>query len=301
MRLQLFTAIAALAVTACSQSAQSETPLPSPPSEAIPAEQGEMGPDWRVVAPENLLVVKTSHGETLIELNPDFAPGHTARMRQLAKDRALNSTEFYRVIDAFVAQTGLNDGPKSDDYPEIMNENERAISEATVFTPLGNDDLFAPLVGHADGFAVGRNPEAGTEWLLHCPGAVAMARNTDPNSGAADYYIVLDAQRYLDRNLTVFGRVVSGMEFVQKVRRGDPEIASGVIQEPARGDTIFSVTLASEMPVESRPVVEVMKTNSGSFEGVKRSKRNRTSDFFYNTPPSVVDICDMATPSKRVK
>lgn len=301
MRISVLATFGALAFAACSPAARSETPVPSPPAEAIPQLAASQGEDWRQVAPENLLVLQTAHGETLIELNPDFAPGHTARMRQLAKDRALNNTEFYRVIDGFVAQTGLNGAAKAENYPPLVNENERALSSETAFTPLGNADLFASMVGHVDGFAAARDPQTGKEWLLHCPGAVAMARDTDPDSGAADYYIVLDAQRYLDRNLTVFGRVLTGMEYIQKVKRGDRKVESGVIQSPDHGDRIFSVSLASEMAEDARPVVEVMKTDSDSFEAVKRGKRIRRDPFFYNTPPEVVDICDMSVPIERIR
>ena len=288
--------ILCFAITAaCSSPAQSE-PLPAPPREAIPMLTAETGSDWRQVAPENLLVVDTVHGRILIELNPDFAPGHTARMRQLARDRVLDRTEFYRAITGFVAQTGLNQSEAAKDYPAIVNENERPISEEAGFTPLGNDDLYAPEVGHTHGFATARNAETGKEWLLHCPGAVAMARDNDPDSGTADYYIVLDAQRYLDRNLTVFGRVLSGMEVVQKVKRGTD--AMGFIEAPLKGDRIQTVKLASEMPEDQRPVVDVMKTDSGSFEGAKRAKRVRRDPFFYNKPPEVIDICDMPVPTK---
>ena len=79
MRRPIAIALAALAITACSQAAQSETPLASPPAETIAMIEAETGPDWRKIAPENLLVLKTAHGETLIELNPNFAPGHAAR------------------------------------------------------------------------------------------------------------------------------------------------------------------------------------------------------------------------------
>ena len=69
-----------------------------------------------------------------------------------------------------------------------------------------------------DGFAVARDADLGREWLLHCPGAMAMARDDDPDTGSTEFYIVLDAQRYLDRNLTVFGRVLSGMEHIQALQ-----------------------------------------------------------------------------------
>ena len=293
MRFALITLGLAL-MAACSSEAQSD-PIPSPPREPIPMLSAQSGKDWRRIAPENLLVMDTVHGRVLIELNPDFAPGHTARMRELATDRVLDRTEFYRAITGFVAQTGLNNGEAAENYAPLVNENERTILEGAGFTPLGNSDLYAPEVGHIDGFSVARDPETGNEWLLHCPGAVAMARDNDPDSGAADYYIVLDAQRYLDRNLTVFGRVVSGIEVVQKVKRGTD--AMGFIEEPLKGDRIQTVKLASNLPEEERPIVDVMRTETGSFEGAKRAKRVRRDPFFYNTPPEVIDICDMPVPT----
>ena len=176
-------------------------------------------PDWRDVSPENLILVETAHGDIVIELNPDFAPNHAAQFRQLVRDDVYNGARFYRVIDAFVAQGGLQDDVAIAPYPTLTNENDRPISEAA-FVPLGNPDLFAPMVGHIDGFAVGRSDSLQAEWLLHCPGALAMARDNDPDSGGTEFYIVLDAQRYLDRNLTVFGRVIDGMDVVNAIKRG---------------------------------------------------------------------------------
>lgn len=255
--------------------------------------------DWRPVAPENLVVIETIHGVTAIELNPDFAPGHAAQFSALVKDGVYDGEAFYRVIDGFVAQGGLQHDEIIDAYPTLPNENDRPISDAS-FTRLGNADLFTEQVGHIDGFAVGRSFGLEREWLLHCPGALAMARDTGPDTGGTEFYIVLDAQRYLDRNLTVFGRVIDGFQYIQKLKRGVRAIESGVIQAPDKGDEIISIGLASEMPEEDRPSYLVMDTTTQAFEDAKKAKRVREEEFFYRKPPEVLDICGFEVPVQKV-
>ncbi|MEP1144391.1 MAG: peptidylprolyl isomerase [Henriciella sp.] len=247
-------------------------------------------PDWRDVSAENLILVETEYGDVVIELNQDFAPNHANQFRKLVRDDVYNGSRFYRVIDTFVAQGGLQDDAVIEQFPTLTNENDRPLSDAK-FVPLGNADLFAPVVGHIDGFAVGRSETLGTEWLLHCPGALAMARDVDPDSGSTEFYIVLDAQRYLDRNLTVFGRVIDGMQYVQKLKRGDRAVESGVIQAPEVGDEILSMTVAADMTEIIRPNYQIQAVPSQAFEDAKTAKRVREADFFYRKPPEVLDIC----------
>ncbi|MEO1552520.1 MAG: peptidylprolyl isomerase [Pseudomonadota bacterium] len=257
-----------------------------------------LAPDWRDVSPENLILIETGHGDIVVELNPDFAPNHAGQFRQLVRDDVYNGIRFYRVIEAFVAQGGLQDDALIEQHPVLTNENDRPISEAK-FIPLGNADLFAPVVGHIDGFAVGRSESLGTEWLLHCPGALAMARDIDPDSGSTEFYIVLDAQRYLDRNLTVFGRVIDGMQYVQKLKRGDRAIENGVIQAPEVGDEILSMTVAADMDDMIRPKYQVQAVPSQAFEDAKTAKRVRDEDFFYRKPPEILDICGFEVPVRE--
>lgn len=257
-----------------------------------------LAPDWRDVSPENLILVETTYGDIVIELNADFAPNHANQFRQLVRDDVYNGTRFYRVIDAFVAQGGLQDEEIIEKYPTVDNENDRPISEAA-FVPLGNADLFAPVVGHIDGFAVGRSETLGSEWLLHCPGALAMARDNDPDSGGTEFYIVLDAQRYLDRNLTVFGRVIDGMQYVQKLKRGVRAIESGVIQAPDQGDEIMSMTVAADMDPAIRPAYQIQAMPTQAFEDAKTAKRVREEDFFYRKPPEMLDICGFEVPVRK--
>lgn len=255
--------------------------------------------DWRAVAPENLLLIDTEKGRITIQLNPDFAPNHAVRIRELADAGVLDGEAFYRVIDGFVAQGGLNEEEAVEEWPTLENENDRPYG-GEGFIALGNRDLFAPEVGHIDGFAVGRNQLLQQEWLLHCPGAVAMARDTDPDTGGTEFYIVLDAQRYLDRNLTVFGRVIDGMKNVQALKRGDREVENGVIQAPEKGDEIVDFYMASSLPEDERPRWEVMETNSIAFEDFKVAKRIRDEEFFYRQPPQILDICSFSVPARRL-
>lgn len=270
-----------------------------PEAAAEPVSSPETEGNWRAVDAENLLLIETRYGVTAIELNQDFAPAHVAQIRKLTRAGAYDGAFFYRVIDGFVAQAGLQDETATEAWPTLENENDRALSEAA-YTPLGNDDLFAGDVGHsASSFAMARDEALGREWLLHCPGAMAMARDADPDSGSTEFYIVLDAQRYLDRNLTVFGRVIDGMQYIQKLERGDRAIESGVIQAPRTGDKMISVRIASDIDEADRPGFEVMQPGTGAFETAKADKRVRSDPFFYRTPPEVLDICGFEVPVRE--
>ncbi len=292
MRSIIFGALALSVAAACQAQDAAETTV----TEAEIA--SALAPDWRDVAPENLILIETTYGDIVVELNPDFAPNHADQFRQLVRDDVYNGTRFYRVIDTFVAQGGLQDDDAIEQFPVLKNENDRPLSDAK-FVPLGNADLFAPMVGHIDGFAVGRSDSLQSEWLLHCPGALAMARDTDPDSGSTEFYIVLDAQRYLDRNLTIFGRVIDGMQYVQKLKRGIRAIESGVIQPPEVGDEIMSMTVAADMDSVIRPKYQVQAMPTQAFEDAKTEKRVREAAFFYRKPPEVLDICGFEVPVQK--
>ncbi|MBL4616566.1 MAG: peptidylprolyl isomerase [Robiginitomaculum sp.] len=259
---------------------------------------------WRVIAPENLLIIDTDYGRTVIELNPEFAPNHVEQIRRLAKQKFYDGLTFYRVIDGFVAQGGRGEGKDAralpDGFGTLKNENDRT-SDGLEFAPVVSPDLYAKQSGHVNGFAAARNPDTGRTWLQHCPGSMAMARNNDPDSGDAEFYIVLGpGTRYLDRNLTVFGRIIDGMEFIQKLNRGVRSIDSGVIADIARRDVIRKFTIAADMPLDSRPVYEVMATPSDEFEIFKVSKRIRNEPFFYRQPPKVIEACTVVAPARMV-
>jgi peptidylprolyl isomerase len=267
--------------------------------------------DWRPVDPGNLVLIGTKYGEVAVELSPAFAPKHVERMRSLIRAHFFDGTNFYRVIEGFVAQGGVGEDTASTankpvdpatlkKWPEMKAEFERPWGHDVQFTPSGSPDLFAKQTGHADGFPVGRDPKTKTEWIIHCPGTFAFARDNAADTASTEFYIVIgEAPRRLDRNLTAFGRVLDGMQYVQKLNRGDPAIDNGVIAGNAKQDPITYMKLASDMPEAERPHYEVMRTDSKAFAAWKKTKKNPAPGFYIRQPPPILDICLAPVPVRK--
>lgn len=249
--------------------------------------------EWRDVDPENLVVMDLTYGRVLIELAPAFAPEHVKRFQALVRAKFYDGQSFYRVIDGFVAQGGVGEGDdkKNPAWPALKAEFDRPIKDDVRFVALGSPDLFAQEVGHVDGFPVGRDWNEGRMWILHCPGTLAMARDNDPDTGATEFYVPIGhAPRRLDRNLTAFGRVLDGMQYLQKLNRGDPKVESGVIQDASKRDPIVRVQIAADMPKDERPAMQVVDTTSKGFLDYKAQRRNPAPDFYKRVSPNL-DIC----------
>ncbi|WP_300553657.1 peptidylprolyl isomerase [Maricaulis sp.] len=260
-------------------------------------------PDWRPVDPENLLLIETLDGTVAVELSSVFAPNHAARMREAARAGFYDGLSFYRVIDGFVVQGGRGEGEGTgplEAFPPLTREFV-APADGVAFTPMMDPDHYADQVGHVDGFAAGMNAAGDEVWALHCPGVMAMARDNDPDTGDTEFYIVTgQAPRYLDRNMSVFGRVIDGMEHVQAVQRGDRNINSGVIAPEDGPDPILSMRVAGDLPTAEQPRYEVMDTRGQAFHDAKARYRNRTHEFFFETPPAVMEACHMPAPARLV-
>jgi peptidylprolyl isomerase len=238
----------------------------------------------------------------VIELNPVFAPKTVAQFKRLVQSRFYDGLSFYRVIDGFVAQGGDgSDLGALSEVPLIDAEFEIGWSNELPFAPVEEPDLFAAETGFIDGFAAARDDQHEKVWLTHCPGVVAMARNEDADSSRTDFYIVLgQAPRYLDRNLTIFGRVVEGMEFVQRIHRG-PAGNNGIFQDDTASTRIRSMKLVSEFPEEEQLKVFVMDTNSKAFDDLLTDRRLRKHKFFHHRPPPVLDVCQVPVGSRVTK
>jgi len=247
---------------------------------------------WRQLDPANTVYMQIGKDEVIFELNPLFAPKTVEQFRRLVNEDFYRSLSFYRVIDGFVAQGGDEsdiDVPNS--QPKLAAEFELERAEEHHWTEVQRGDLFAQETGFIDGFAAARDDK--NTWLTHCPGALAMARNNEPDTGSTDFYIVIgQAPRYLDRNLTIFGRVVHGMDVVQRIRRGKTK-DNGVIGKDEDRSRISRMTLASDIPIEERKEVYVMDTNSPGFIEYMQARRDRTHEFFHLKPPAVLDVCQV--------
>lgn len=287
------------------------------PVSGMSANEGaQITQEWRDVAADDLLILRLPKGEVIIELSSKLTPQHAQRMRDAVRAGVYNGEYFYRVIEGHVAQAGVEFDARMEAWPPLKLEAEWPARSH--FIPLGNADLFAKEVGHIDGFPAGRGD--GKEWLLHCPGAVAMARDIAPDTGTIEFYIPLGPRRYLDRNLTVFGRVLVDMDIIDGLIRAEPADETGtealLSKDPAirrsaeakraallAPNRILSATIASDIPPAYRPHYQVMVSGSAAFEDLKTAKRVRTHDFFIHKPPEVLDICaferDIRTESVR--
>ena len=157
-------------------------------------------------AEENTMILKLKDGEVKIELFPDVAPGHVKRIKVLANSGKYNGVVFHRVIDGFMAQTGDVQFGNSD-------SKEFNLSRAG----MGGSDL----------------PDLKAEFnnLPHERGTLSMARSQNPDSANSQFFICFQPAPFLDRQYTVFGKVISGMEFVDKIKRGDSN-NNGAVTDP---------------------------------------------------------------------
>jgi peptidylprolyl isomerase len=250
--------------------------------------------EWRRIDRASIAYVRLPGGEVTIELNAEFAPATVAQFKRLVRDGFYDGLDFYRVVDGFVAQAGDgSDMADANSEPMLPAEFERQWSDDLPFASVQKPDMFAPETGFIDGFAAGRDMPSRRVWLTHCPGVIAMARNDGPNTGSTDFYIVIgQAPRYLDRNLTIFGRVVSGMAVVHRVIRG-PSEANGMIAEGEPRTAIEKIVLAEDMPVAERKSVQVADTSGAEFRKVLQSRKERGPPFFHHKPPEVLDVCQI--------
>ena len=270
---------------------------------------------WNTLDPENTVYLQLQEGTVVIELNPAFAPKTVKRFKELLEEQFYRGMSFYRVIDGFVAQGGDEsdiDGSQTAktlkaefeiNWPLKPEDKEEAEDWVPMsWTPVQTDDMFAPYTGFIDGFPAARDEKkAGKAWLTHCPGSIAMARNDGPNTGSTDFYIVIgQAPRYLDRNLTIFGRVVWGMDVVQRIKRG-PTLKNGIIEEDLDRTWIKRMRLASSLEESERLDVWLVDTNSKGFKNMLNERRNRNNKFFHHKPPKVLDICQVPVPARLEK
>ena len=138
-------------------------------------------------------------------------------------------------------------------------------------------------------------------WLTHCPGTLAMARGKEAGSASSHFYFVIgQAPRYLDKIMTIFGRVVYGMEHIQAIKR--TSVIEGEYAVDSREYTsITSIKLMVDVPLNERIVIEVENTESTDFSERLIKRRARESAFFYEKPPSVLDVCQVPIKSRIVK
>ena len=304
----LLSGLIAASALCSSAYASAATPTPALPVEpAKPLSVGDIlkaspDSDWRTPDPANTLYMDVAAGRVVIELAPQFAPKHVANIRTLARQHFWDGLSIYRAQDNFVVQFGDPDAGEAnarslgDARKQLPAEFERAAA-GLIFTALPDVDGWAPEVGFVDGFAAARDSAIGKVWLSHCYGAVGAGRDMAPDSsnGAELYVVTGQSPRQLDRNITLVGRVIRGMELLSATPRG-PE-PMGVYDDPAKRAPIASIRLASEVPPNEREPIQLLRTDSATFVAVTEARRNRR-DEWYKTSAGHIDLCNVPLPSR---
>ncbi|MFO1393749.1 MAG: peptidylprolyl isomerase [Steroidobacteraceae bacterium] len=250
--------------------------------------------DWRPLVAENTLYVQLDSGRVVIELAPAFAPLHAANIRKLVRDRYFDGLPIVRSQDNYVVQWGDPDGKRSlgDASATLPPEFTVAWTPTLPFTVLPDVDGYAPQVGFSDGFPAGRDPKTRQAWLAHCYGMVGVGRGNELDSGnGAELYVVIgNAPRHLDRNIALVGRVVDGMELLSTLPRGTGPL--GFYEKPGQYVPVRSVRLAADVPAAERSNLEVIRTDTATFEALVESRRNRRDDW-YKVPAGYVELCNV--------
>ena len=257
--------------------------------------------EWRRLALNNTVLLTLPHGKVVVELAPQFSPNHVTQFSQLVKKGLYDGNKFYRVIDGFVAQAGPKEGSESDkSVPLLKMEGQWQTDKEWALTLVQNNDLFAPQTGFKQGFAIASDTEKQTAWLTHCPGTLAMARGNEADSASSHFYFVIgQAPRYLDKIMTIFGRVVYGMEHIQAIQR--TSVIEGERAVDHREFTVIeSMQLMADVPVDERIIIEVENTESIAFKERLIKRRAREHEFFYQKPPPVLDVCQVPLRSRLV-
>jgi peptidylprolyl isomerase len=294
-------AFAALAIAACqSPPATITSTIPPPPEGNTPSPAEVIAAskpaEWRALDPENTLYMDFPEGRVVIEMAPQFAPNHVANVKALSREGFFATGAVTRVQDNFVTQWAQAADPARPPKVGVEKLNaEFTLPRVAIanFDVLPDPDTYADEVGYINGMTAAR--DAASVWLTHCYGMVGVGRENDENSGGGTelYVIIGHSPRNLDRQLTMLGRVVQGMEIMSAFPRGTGD--AGFYKTPAEYRRYADIKVAADVPVAQRTNLEVMRTDSASFATLVNSRRWRKDDF-YTKPVGRIGLCNITVP-----
>lgn len=263
--------------------------------------------EWRPLDPENTLYLELAGGRVVIELAPVFAPLHAANVKALAREKYYDGLAVIRVQDNYVAQWGDPEEENPQKARRVQKaratlpaEFDRPFDGKIPFTPLPDGDVYAPEVGFCGGFPVARDRKAGRMWLAHGYGMVGAARGNASDSGGGTqlYAVIGQAPRHLDRNITLLGRVLQGMDLLSSLPRGGG--AMGFYEKPEQLVPIRSLRVAADVPPAERSELEVLRSESETFRRLIAARRNRSDEWFL-FKAGRLDLGNMAVPVRAKK
>ncbi|HUR41794.1 MAG TPA: peptidylprolyl isomerase [Verrucomicrobiae bacterium] len=297
MRLML---LALLCLAACAQQ-----PVAPPAGRASAQVLEASAPsDWRRLDPEDTIYLELASGRVVIELAPAFAPLHAQNIKALAREQYFDGLVILRSQDNYVVQWG---DPAEDEKKarpirsaksSLPPEFAREATPDLPFSVLADGDVYAPEAGHSTGFPAARGN--GKAWLAHCYGMLGVSRgNTaDSGSGAGLYVVIGHSPRHLDRNITLAGRVVKGMELLSALPRGTG--ALGFYENPEQHVKVRALRVAADLPASQRTELELLRTDTATWTEYVDSRRWRREEWFLDKVGHV-ELCNVPLPVREKK
>lgn len=248
--------------------------------------------DWRDINPANVLLMQLDTGVVTMELTPQFAPDHVDNLRKLTTAGHFNQARIVRSQDNYVVQWS-SDGPIGEAAERLAGEFYRDASGLD-FKQLDSRDAYASEVGFVGGFPVGRDSKNGRAWLTHCYRMLGVGRDLDSDSGnGAELYVVTGhAPRHLDRNVTLIGRVIDGIDHLTTLPRGT-------------GPLGFFADKSAQLPIrafrfanDNDPQWQALRTDTDTFDALIRARRHRNEDWFLD-PTNAIELCNVPLPIRH--
>lgn len=253
--------------------------------------------EWRRLDPTQTLYLDLATGRVIIELAPGYAPRHVANIVTLVRAGYFDGAAIIRSQDNYVVQWGQPDAKRSLGAAKrtLKAEFERAMTADLPMDRLPDPDTYAPVVGFSQGFPAAQDPVSHKAWLVHCYGMVGVGRDEGADTGGGTELYAVNGQspRQLDRNVTLVGRVVQGMELLSVIRRGTGDL--GFYKTPAEATPIRKVRIAADLPPSERAELEALRTDSATFRTLVEARRNRRDPWF-KVPAGRLDICSTPLP-----
>lgn len=255
--------------------------------------------DWHAINPANTLVIALPHGRVTIQLAPAFAPNTVGNILKLVHGHYFDGSFIVRAQDNYVVQWARTDkralGSASATIPP---EFDRFIDHIP-FRALPDSDTYAGETGFSFDFPAARDSAKGRTWLTHCYGMVGVGRDVaaDSGNGSELYAVIGQAPRHLDRNVTLVGRVIDGMELLSVMPRGTAP--RGFYQKPGQRTPIAWIRLGSDLPPAERPKFETLNTDSKTFTALLNERRTRPDPWFKHSAGHI-NVCNVPLPVRPI-
>ncbi|MEM7277508.1 MAG: peptidylprolyl isomerase [Pseudomonadota bacterium] len=294
----LLTVVSGVLLSACAMGSK-----PSPELTMSAVLEASTPDDWRRTDPNLTLYMTLPGGTVIIELAPDFAPAHTKNILTLVDQRYFDGLAIVRSQENYVVQWG--DPAEADKKRSLGQAKSKLDGEyfraasGLDFTRLNTRDSYANEVGFVDGFPAGRDDANGRAWLAHCNAMLGAGRDVAADSGNGQelYVVIGHAPRHLDRNVTLVGRVIDGMQHLSTLPRGTGSL--GFYETAAERTSILSIRRESQLADDKRQHLELLRTDTETFKQLIQARQHRLEEWFID-PAGQIGLCNVPLPVRAI-